>query len=142
MKKEEFMGLPPSVALGLLWDALGCETLLAGVEKPKPAFPPKYDLKVYRKNGWNWASELPLETLLFWCGKAKESADGGGPYAEKDRKKVESLQRWIAWRLAEPTARWKGERNNSVVTAAEPSRDPKLYTEDEPGPATDGDIPF
>lgn len=152
MNRDEFIGLPPRLALGLLWDALHLDTKMLAVAPPKPPLPPKYDMKIYRRGGFNWASEMSLDGLVFWHKKATESAASGGQYAEKDAKKAASLERWINWRSCEPETVWTGERDNRRVTAVVPSRDPRLNasaggnsspaTADHQTPPDDDDIPF
>jgi hypothetical protein len=134
MTREEFIGLPASVALGILWDtspALAAK--LADIEAPKPARSPKYDAIIYRRDGIQWASETDVEGLRWWHQRYTESANGGGQYADKDAKRAKALDFWIAWRLAEPQTRWQGERNNAVVTAQPPSGKPTVYPRDQQG---------
>ncbi len=140
MNKDEFLKLPPRMALGYAWDALRLDDLLRTVQAPRTPLPPKYDLKVYRKGGHVWASEMTLESLEYWHKKAKESAASGGKYAEKDAKKASNLERWINWRQCDPDSRWSGERDHDRVTAAAPSREPQLH-ESGTKPAA-GDEPF
>jgi hypothetical protein len=163
VNKEDFEGLPPRVALGLLFDLVPG---LANVEKPRLPLPPKFDAKLSRKAGsYCFMSEMTLTDLLWWQGKKAESMNGGGPYAEKDRKTYETLTRWVTWRQVFPNDRWHGKRGEESVTADPPSRDPALYEwgprgggsrhqterEDSPPPAaadeygdldTDDSIPF
>jgi hypothetical protein len=135
MNKEEFQNLPARLALGLAWDALNLGDKLGAVAAPRPPLPPKYDLKVFRKGGFNWASEMSLESLVFWHRKAIESSTSGSQYAEKDAKKAANLERWIKWRECEPDVLWAGERDNKKATGAAPSRDPRLH-DNEPRGAT------
>jgi hypothetical protein len=133
MTREEFIGLPAAVALSILWDASpGLQGKLENVLPPKPARSPKFDAIIYRKDGVQWASETDVEGLRFWRGRYLESAAKGGEYAAKDEKRAKALDFWIAWRLAEPTTCWTGERNNVVVTAAPPSGKPMVYSREAP----------
>jgi hypothetical protein len=131
MDKSTFMGLPVGVALGLLYDAT---PELARMQAPELARSPRYDGKVFRKGGFVWMSEMEAEGLRWWQGRKAESAAGNGQYADKDRKMVETLGKWIAWREQNPTAYWVGIRGDETVTAAPPSRSPALNSS-EPRPA-------
>lgn len=158
MTREEFVSLPAAVALGILWDTGKLADRLANIEAQKRPRPQKYDSAIYRKDGIQWASETDSEGLRFWRNRYAESAEKGGEYAEKDRKRATTLDFWIAWRLAEPTTQWVGERNNETVTAKPPSGKPTVYPKDsrgqssqrEPEPEAaapsfdddDSDIPF
>jgi hypothetical protein len=120
--------------MGLLFDAVPA---LAAVAMPKVPFAPKFDHRVTRKAGqYCFASEMLAADLQFWHKRAAESAEGGGKWADKDRKHAEELARWIAWRSAFPESRWRGKRGDELVTADAPSRDPELH-EWKRGPAAD-----
>ncbi|MCC6642756.1 MAG: hypothetical protein IT386_16470, partial [Deltaproteobacteria bacterium] len=72
MNRQEFTGLPLSLALGLLWDALESRNPCAhldGAEPPKPARPPRFDSAIYRRDGITWASEYDAEGLRYWRDK-------------------------------------------------------------------------
>ena len=129
MTRDEYTALPASVALGFIWDN-GLGARLADVPAPKPPLPPKYDARVYRKGGHQWASETDLESLLYWHGKYTDNAANGGQYADKDAKRARALDYWISWRKAFPAAAWSGERDNVQVVAAPPSRTPRLHERD------------
>lgn len=139
MNRSEFTGLPLSLALGALWDALDSgrdpASALHDAEAPKPARPPKYDQAIYRREGITWASEYDVEDLRFWRKRKSESASGGGEYAEKDAKQAKALEFWISWREQNPTAVWTGERNREQVTAAAPASKPTVYPRDARGAA-------
>ena len=149
MTRDEFLSLPPRLALAQLWDALKLDDVLGRVEAPKPPRSPKYDLRMYRKGGHCWASEMTLDSLQFWHQLAVESSQSGSQYAEKDAKKAKNLERWIAWREVEPDAVWQGERDDRATTAAAPSRNPDIHVRDggssggsyDQGPPGD-DLPF
>ncbi len=130
MTRDEFLSLPGGIAMRLLFDALpeDVKTRALSAEKPRIPFSPKYDLKIFRKDGFQWASETNLESLRYWHDKAAQSAAGGGQYAEKDKKKADNLQRWIAWRECFPDAAWSGERDRAQVTAQQPSGKPMVYS--------------
>lgn len=127
MTRDEFAGLPLSIALGLLWDHAIVVDALEQVPAPQLPRPPKYDQPIYRKGGFQWASETDLESLVYWQERYFENAGSGGQYAEKDAKRAKSLGFWVTWRKAFPTAAWSGERNRVHVVAALPSRTPTLH---------------
>jgi len=133
MTRDEFLSLPPGVALDILLDALNTlsngKVLLeiSAREKPRIASSPKYDQIIYTRGGIQWASELDMQSLLFWKRRAQESADSGGQYAEKDAKKAKALAYWIEWRKLYPTTAWTGERNRRRVTAAVPQYKAAVY---------------
>lgn len=128
MTRDEFLSLPPTVALRVLLDAFpSLEQKLAAVPKPVLARRPRYDFSIYRKDGVQWASETDIEGLSFWRKRYQESAESGSEWAAKDAKKVKNLDAWIAWRLVEPSAQWSGERNDADVIAAPPSGKPRVH---------------
>ena len=124
MNRAEFIALPAPLALRLVWDVI--EDQLEGLEAPKPPRSPKYDRKIYRKGGFQWASETDLESLNYWRGLAAKSADNGGEYAEKDAKQRDALDRWIEWRLCFPSETWRGTRGDDEVRADPPSGKPEV----------------
>jgi hypothetical protein len=129
--RDEFLALPPSLALGVLLDVFpSMVAKLANVEAPKVPRPPKYDFAIYRKDGIQWASETDVEGLRFWRDRYRESAEGGGQYADKDAKRMKALGFWIAWRICEPSTTWSGERQERHVTARPPSGKPEVYPRD------------
>lgn len=143
MNRTEFCALPLPIMLGILYDGSPkIRELAEATEAPRRQLPPKFDLRLYRKGGHNWASEVTLESLKWWHTKALESVASGGEYAEKDQKKASNLERWIAWRSWEPEACWQGERNDKAVTARAPSKSPELHSqmpvERQPGEDHDG----
>jgi len=123
MERSEFTALPVGVALGLLFDATPG---LASVPAPELVRAPRYDRRVYRKGGFTWASEMLLADLHYWHKRKWESANGGGQYAEKDQKEALELGKFIAWREQSPNEPWSGTRGSDEVTAAPPSKFPKL----------------
>jgi hypothetical protein len=152
VEREDFFSLPPAVALRVLYDCLDEDTVRALGKAEKPVTPrsPKFDQIIYRQGGVMWASECSVETLEFWAKRAAQSTDP--KYAESDRKKLESLKRWIAWREWYPDATWSGERNREPVVAKPPSDKPTVYPRTGGGPRqapppdedinTDSDIPW
>lgn len=155
MTEDDFFQLPATVAIRILFDALGQDqvaTVLAR-EKPKLPLPPKYDAAIYRREGVMWASECDIETLRYWRGKYQESADKGGEWADKDRKRVETMDRWITWREVYPDATWGGERDRKHGVSRGPSSKPKVYPTDrskkraaeapkDDGVNPDADVPY
>jgi hypothetical protein len=154
MTRDEFLALPPSVALRVLFDSLDEETarVIANAEKPVLPKPPKYDQVIFRQGGVMYASECDAESLRFWH---KRSVDGFADpkYGESNKKRADSLSRWLAYREVFPGAVWSGERDREPVVAKAPSSKPTVYPrgnaprrapapppEDEIDP--DGPIPF
>lgn len=128
MKRSDFVRLPPSVALAILWDTVpGLAEALADKLIPEIPKPPRYDNALYRKEGLVWASEMDMESLRYWQGRYSEGAARGGQYAEMDGKRAKQLGYWIAWRLVDPYARWAGERNREKVVAEPPSGKPTVH---------------
>lgn len=125
MTKDEFTSLPAAVALGVLYDMFGAD--LASEPVPQTPRPPKYDAKLARKGGFNWMSEMNLESLQYWHGVKSEGARSGGQYAEKDDKVAKQLAFWIEWRKCEPSSPWRGTRGNSEVTAPAPIGKPDVH---------------
>lgn len=124
MTKDEFCKLPIGLMLGLLWDNANLAARFADIEAPRAPLPPKFDSRIRRKEGFQWASETDLAGLLFWHGRASNSTDE--KYREKNEKEAKGLQYWIDYRRAEPSAPWSGERNREQVSAAPPSAKPRV----------------
>lgn len=127
MNRSEFCSLPPSVALGLIWDQCNLDASLGYVEAPKPARPPRFDSAIYRRDGITWASEYDAEGLRYWRDKNAAGAENGGEYAEKNAKAAKALGYFLEWREQNPTAIWTGERNREQVTARAPMAKPEVY---------------
>jgi hypothetical protein len=153
MTKEQLFALPASIAIRVIYDCLDEETTRAldKAEAPQVPRPPKFDQAIYRREGVCWASECDQEGLTFWANRAAASSDP--KYIESDKKKLASLQRWIAWREWYPDAVWSGERNREPVVAKPPSAKPTVYPRTgngghrpPPAPADDidpdADVPF
>ena len=124
MNKAEFCELPPGIALGIVYDLLQRE--IEGMPKPFVPRPPKFDGKLTRQGGFWWMSEMDLNSLVYWQGKKRESAQSGSQWAEKDQKVADLLSKWIEWRKLFPEQRWSGTRGDDRMTAAAPSREPAL----------------
>jgi hypothetical protein len=141
--KEEFLSLPTSVALGVLFDA--AHPTLCTVPAPSASTsapvatgdvrPPRFDTRVGRKGGFVFASEMLLHDLQWWLEKKRESAASGGPHAQKDKKLADELERWVAWRRVAPSETWRGIRGESPVTAEPPRRDATLHSWGDRAPA-------
>lgn len=128
MKRSDFVALPTSTALGVIWDAFpALAAKLEAVLVPKVAMSPKYDTVLFRSDGVQYASECDVSQLRYYLMRSEESAAKGGEWAEKDKKRAVALQYFIDWRLVEPHTRWSGERNREKVTAEPPSSRPKTY---------------
>jgi hypothetical protein len=129
MTREEFLGLPLLVQVRLLFDALDEESSRALLAQEKPVVPkaPRYDMAIYRSGGNSWASEHSLEGLVWWRNRYQAGADGGGQYAEADKKRVANLSKWIAWRECFPADCWGGTRGEDEVVAKPPSTKPTVY---------------
>lgn len=147
MTRDEFMALPGALALGVLYDEN--ESSLRHIEAPQIPRPPKYDMRIFQRGGYVWASEFALRMLVWWRNKYSESASNGGQYAEKDAKRAASLDRWIAWRVCFPSDIWTGTRDDREVVAKMPSHKPTLHDRDVPPVAQpdyvaedSDDIPF
>lgn len=130
MNREEFTALPPSMALSILLDILpsGMVAKIEGIEKPKVPFPPKYDMRVWRKSGFQWASEMDLESLTWFRDRSLKSAESGGQYAEKDRGTADKLERFTKYRAVFPSSAINLTRGDDDVTAATPSGKAKVWT--------------
>lgn len=129
MTPEEFLSLPVAMQVRILFECLNEDTMrnLRGKAKPKPPLPPKYDQVIFRSGGVMFASETDLEGLRFWHKKSLDGAADGGQYADSNKKRADSLARWIAWRECFPEATWSGTRDKSEVVAKPPSSKPMVY---------------
>lgn len=128
MTRDEYLSLPVAIQLRVLFDALDEETarVIASAEKPVLPKPPKFDQMIFRNGGVMYASECDMEGLRFWH---KRSVDGFGDpkYGESNKKRADSLSRWIAYREVFPEAVWSGERDREPVVAKAPSSKPIVY---------------
>jgi hypothetical protein len=114
------------IALGIIYDL--ARPKLEPMPRPFVPRPPKFDDRFTRKRGqFCWVSEMTLDDIEWWRGKKAESADGGGQYAESDRKWVAKFDKWLEWRRLFPSEVWSGTRGDDRATAAPPSREPRLY---------------
>jgi hypothetical protein len=155
MTRAEFLALTVPEQLATIWDL---------VQRGQSASPsgssadalgdgraPKYDRSIARKDGMvQYASECSAKELQYWITQAKKPPKDP-KYAEKNQKQATALGYFLAYRLANPTEQWNGERNKFQVTAAPPSDKPAQYPRDaaagaaeptEPTPGFDDDIPF
>lgn len=128
MDRDEFLSLPPAVALRILFDSLDEDTVRAigNTEAPKSPRPPKFDRMIFRQGGIMWASECDLECLRFWHNRASQPASDP-KYEASNKKQAEELARWIAWREWYPNAAWSGERDGKQGLAKPPSAKPAVY---------------
>jgi len=127
--RDEFLSLPPAIALRVLFDAIGDDDTrraIAEAECPEEPRRPKFDRRIFRQGGIQYASETDLEGLRFWHGKALEPPSDP-KYAEANRKQAEELARWIAWREWYPNVAWSGERDGKRGQAKPPSAKPALH---------------
>jgi hypothetical protein len=126
---------------------------LEEIEAPKRPRSPRYDMRISRKGGYQWASETDLEGLRWWLHRFQSSAAEGGKFADKDAKKAEKLAYWVDWREAYPDPQWTGMRNDDAVTAPVPVAKPPVYEweprgqmpltpRDEPYDGAEDEIPF
>lgn len=90
---------------------------------------PRYDFKIRRKGGYQWASETDLEGLQFWHGLASKPSTNP-QYEAKDKEKAKRLSYWVSWRESDPYSRWKGVRGDSEVVALQPSDKPTVHSWD------------
>lgn len=130
MTPEELSQQPWPVACKILMGMLpkSMTDKLALVEVPEPVRVPRYDRKVYRKGGHQWASETDLDGLKFWAGRAEESLADGGQYAQQNQKQFDELNRWIAFREVYPTDAITITRGEDSVTAKAPSYKPEVWS--------------
>lgn len=138
MTRDEFVSLPLRIALGIIYDIARTQRL---VDMPMPDVPkpPLYDTKLSKGGGgFVWMSEMALADLEWWRNTKQKSADGNGDYADRDRKSVATLEKWIAWRVCFPSDTWSGKRGEDRVSGAPPSRNPTVR---QWGPRSDAKKP-
>ncbi len=140
MTEDEFYALP----LGFKCDTLakimpGFAGRIESLEVPKVPRAPKYDFKMWRRGGHQWASETSLEGLTYWRDLAIKSAASGGDYAEKDQKKADQLKFWTDYRQAFPETAVSLIRGDDQITAEAPVDKPRIWT---PLPKDDDGDPF
>ena len=136
MTELEFFALPPHIALRVLVDCLDEATMDALKAAPKrdPPKRPFYDGQIYRKGGFQWASETDMEGLKYWLQRARIAAvREGNEYAAADAKRAANLEKWVAWREWFPDAAWTGTRGDVHVTAEVPSGYPEIHQKEENG---------
>lgn len=93
---------------------------------------PKFDTRIARKGGMvQWASECSLKELSYWREIAGRPPSDP-KFAESNARQAKALDYWIAYRRAEPTAVWTGERNRVTTVAKPPSDKPQQYPKDAP----------
>lgn len=127
MTRDEFASLPPMIALGLIYDV--ASQRLKDLPMPHVPKPPLFDGRLGKgREGFVWMSEMLLRDLQWWEATKRRSAENGGEWAEKDLKTANTLAKWIEWRALFPSEIWSGKRGEERVTAAPPSREPKLQS--------------
>ncbi len=142
MNRDEFTQLPLAVALGMLWDTdRELSAALSLVAAPTPALSPKYDRRLYRSGGYQWASETALDSLKWYYERAVKSAKDGGQYAENNAKEEKALKYWLDFRMQEPTVMARTTRGDTQVLAEAPSRDPQIHAKDAPRQQTIANTP-
>lgn len=139
MNREEFAKLSMPEMLIQIWSALqergsvpisGAPT--GGPQGKGDGRAPKYDWSIHRKGGMvQYASETDLDGLIFWRNKSAEPPSDP-KYAESNEKAVTALDYFIAYRRANPSEQWRGERNRESVVAAAPSAKPATYPKGMP----------
>lgn len=127
MDREAFNALPPVMQLKVLARVVFDGERLDEIDVGRRPFPPKFDMRIPRSGGFQWASEMDVESLTWWQKRFRESAAKGGQYAQKDAKRAKEIERWLAWRQWEPRTVWRGERFNVAVVAAQPSNKPAVH---------------
>lgn len=145
MTREQFL-----VLAGQLWDAQQ-----RGASQPSgtgDGRSPKWDTALPAGTGMvTYASECSLKELLYQKKRADEPPSKV-EYAEANLKRSKSLGYWVAYRQANPSERWQGERNKALVVALAPLDKPAKYPRNAPAAAApavptpsfdeDNDIPF
>jgi hypothetical protein len=112
--------------LELIYDM--AKAKLEPLTRPDVPRSPLFDGRLSRGNkGFTWMSEMTLRDLEWWEAKKRESASGGGEYAEKDAKTAQTLAAWITWRRLFPHEPWSGKRGEDRTTAAVPNGNPTLH---------------
>jgi hypothetical protein len=148
MTKDEWLALSDSARWGIMFNlahvklsAMPAPTGTATRPEAPPAArsevpdaqvrPPRFDVRIPRRDGYQWASETLLESLEWWHSRKLERAAEGGHYADKDRKLAAELERFIEWRRVAAGARWSGVRGEQSITAQPPTRDPEIHAWEE-----------
>jgi hypothetical protein len=127
MDRDAYEKLPPAMQLRVLSQVVLDGKPLAEIEVGKRPFQPRFDFRIRRQGGYQWASETSTEGLAYWLGKYREGAAKGGQWASKDAKAAKELERWLAWRQWEPRTVWRGERFHVASVAAPPSDKPAIH---------------
>ena len=104
MTEVEFTALPVGLALALVYRSQSTRTPLKDMPAPRPVLPPKYDQRIRRKGGFQWASETDLDGLRFWERKADEGVNDP-EWGTKNARESKALDFWIHWRAENPTSR-------------------------------------
>lgn len=137
MTRSEFAALPVAMQVRLILQAFPqVEDRILGMDVPKLPLAPKFDSRIRRKDGYQWASETDIEGLRYYYGRAT-SGGGDESFAEKNAKEARGLEFWIRWREMYPTQIWEGERNRAPSVALAPASKPTVHQwEARPGTAS------
>lgn len=126
MNITEFESLPTHAQMHIIAELL--EDRIDGIPYVEPPRAPKYDVRLYGKGGYSYASESLVKDLQFYADRAR--ANTNPQYAEKDQKLAASLDRWIAYREVDPMGRVTTMRGEEQVTAQPPSKFPTKHSTD------------
>lgn len=118
------------IALGLVWDV--ASSRLRDLPMPHVPRSPLFDGRLSKsgdkgERGFIWMSEMTLRDLEWWEQRKRQSGDSDSQYAERDRKTADTLARWVEWRRIAPLEPWSGKRGDTRVTAASPTREPRIH---------------
>ncbi len=140
-KLEQFLALPSAMAMRLMLQAMPAMVTKKILEMEIPQVPrcPKYDFKLWRKDGYyQWGSETQVNSLQFFL--ERENSNTNPDYAESSAKKAKALQYWVDFRLVDPMSAVRIIRDKDEVNAEAPQYKPVQHHKDV-GTERDG-IPF
>lgn len=127
MTRAEFNALPVAAQVRLIMDAFpSVEERVLAMDAPRLPMPPKFDSRIRRKEGYQWASETDIDGLHYYHSRAAQGATSGS-YAEKNAKEARGLEFWIRWREIYPTQVWAGDRNRVESVALPPASKPTVH---------------
>ena len=137
MTRDEWCGLPLSMALGVIYDEAPAVMRAAIEDAPKPRVPfaPKFDTACYQSAGIQYASEMDLRDLQWQLDRATKPSEP--KYADANAKQAKALRYWIEYRRVFPSAPWTGERNRKTVSAPPPAGKARVYEREQRTPATE-----
>lgn len=139
MTKEQFLALAAQ-----LYDAQAGGSAGSGDGRS-----PRYDTSIPAGVGKVvYASECSLRELQYQLARAQKPPSDP-KWQESNDKRARALSYFVAYRQANPTEQWRGERNKTTVVAALPADKPTVYDRDATptpapiaGAADMDDIPF